>query len=81
MKLNNKRKEAITKHIENISAMGRLELGAFDMKLQEVKGEMDSIVWKWVNKAVINQMAYFMDIDTKTGGAMAIMSELKEDEI
>lgn len=73
--------DSIKGHVENINTMGRMELTAFDMKLQEVKGQMDSIVWKWVNKAVVRQTAYLMDIDLKTGGAMAIMSELKEGEI
>jgi len=76
MKLTKKRKEAIQTHINNISEMGRMELGAFDMKLQEVKGEMDEVVWKWVNKAVIVQLGYLMEIDVVSGGAMAVMSEL-----
>ena len=50
MKLTKKRKDAIQIHIKNIAQMGRMELTAFDMKLQEVKHEMDVIVWKWVNK-------------------------------
>jgi len=62
----------------NISTMGRMELGAFDMKLQEVKGEMDEVVWKWVNKGVVKQLAYLMDIDVQSGGAMAVISELPQ---
>ena len=81
MKLTKKRKEAIQQHITNISIMGRMELGAFDMKLQEVKGEMDEVVWRWVNKAVIVQLAYLMDIDVQSGGAMCVMSELKMGEV
>ena len=81
MKLTAKRKEAIQQHITNISKMGRMELGAFDMKLQEVKGEMDEVVWKWVNKAVMRQLAYLMDIDVESGGSMAIMSELRAGEL
>jgi len=73
-----KRKEAIQTHITNISEMGRMELGAFDMKLQEVKGEMDEVVWKWVNKGVVKQLAYLMDIDVQSGGAMAVISELPQ---
>ena len=80
MRLTKKRKDAIQSHIENIAQMGRMELTAFDMKLQDVKNDMDAIVWKWVNKAVVRQMAYLMDIDVQTGGAMAIASEMKEED-
>jgi len=80
VKLTKKRKDAIRGHIENINLMGCMELTAFDMKLQEVKGQMDALVWKWVNKAVMKQIEYLADIDLKTGGAMAIMSEMKEDD-
>ncbi len=78
MKLTKKRKDAIENHLKNISQMGRLELGAFDMRLQEQKHDMDAIVWKWINKGVIEQMAHLDDVDKKTGGAMAIMSEMAE---
>jgi len=80
VKLTKKRIGAIKIHVDNIASMGRMELTAFDMKLQEVKHEMDGLVWKWTNKAVVRQMAHLMDIDLKTGGAMAIMSEMKEDD-
>jgi hypothetical protein len=75
------RRESVAMHLQNISQMGRNELIAFDMKLQEVKSNMDSIVFKWVNKGVLKQMEYLDDIDSKTGGAMAIISELKHGEL
>ena len=67
MKLTKKRKDAIENHLKNISQMGRLELGAFDMRLQEQKHDMDAIVWKWVNKGVVKQMAHLNDVDKKNG--------------
>lgn len=81
MILTKKRKEAIEKHIENISQMGSLELRAFDMKLQDLKHDMDLVVWRWVNKGVIEQMDFLNDVDKKTGGPMAIISELKMGEV
>jgi hypothetical protein len=57
-----------------------MELVAFDMRLQESKQEMDSVIWMWVNKAVVSQLAFLYDIDIVTGGAMVIMSEMKEED-
>ncbi len=80
-KLTKERKTSIENHLKEISQMGRLELGAFDMILQENKQDMDAVVWKWVNKGVIGQMAHLMDIDLETGGALAVMSELRMGEV
>ena len=54
-----KQKQEIKTHLSNISNMGRMELSSFDMKLQEVKGEMDDVVWSEVNSKVVLQMAGF----------------------
>ena len=80
-KLTKKRKDAIQTHVENLSTLGRMELGAFDMKWQENKSDIDEVVWKWVNKAIMCQLAFLMDIDVKSGGAMAVMSDLREGEL
>ena len=61
--------------------MGRMELTAFDMKLQDVKNDMDAVIWKWVNKGVMSQLKHLEDVDTQTGGAMAIISELRIGEV
>lgn len=79
MSLTKKKKELVGKHVKNIVEMGMLELRDFDRHLQNAKSEIDSEVWKWVNKAVVAQTAHLMDIDLKTGGAMAVMSEIEED--
>ena len=79
-KLTKKRIKAIETHVNNISEMGRCELGAFDEEMYKNKQDIDEVVWKWVNKAVIKHSAYLMDIDVQSGGAMAIMSELKMGE-
>lgn len=80
MKLTKKRKESITKHLNNIAKMGLNELIAFDRSLQEVKPDMDAVVWKWVNRGVVKQLDYLKDVDVQTGGAMAILSDMKTDE-
>ena len=79
--LTKKRKDTIKTHLKNISEMGMSELGQFDRNLQEVKPEMDAEVFKWVNKGVVIQLAYLHDIDTKSGGAMAVSAEFRGDDI
>lgn len=68
------RKDAAKRHIENISKMGLLELRTFDMNLQSNKHDIDEVVWKWVNKAVVLQLSHLINIDKQSGGAMCVTS-------
>jgi len=81
MKLTKKRMKAIEEHVNNVSEMGMRELGAFDEEMYKNKSDIDEVVWKWVNKAIIKQLAYLMDIDVQSGGAMAVISELNMGEV
>ena len=80
-KLTPKRKDEIKKHIENISQMGINELSLFDMNFQNSKHDIDEVVWEWVNKGVVRQLAYLMDIDVQSGGAMCVVAEFAEVEV
>jgi len=78
MKLTKNQHADIYNHLENISKMKLNDLRAFDEKWNFNKPDLDSKVFDFVNRGVVSQLAYLMEMSEIS--PMAVASEMILDD-
>lgn len=79
MILNNQQKTEIKKHIYSIDKMDKQELHKFAQEWYLAKEDLDSTVFKWVQRAIDLKEAELQEIGDVS--VMVVMSEMGEGDL